>query len=123
MDLDPAWVAAAWPRATRVILLDTNALIWIEQRHRRVRSLVRSHRRLYISPANLLELQFLIEAERIRLRRGSVSNLVSGAKLGTPKGSSRIAQGASPGFKVRIAISPEGAAQGGAAPTADNCSR
>src|SRR6266567_1740649 len=38
--------------------------------------------------------------------------LVSGAKPRTPKGSSRTAQGASPGFKVRIAESPERAVQG-----------
>ena len=38
--------------------------------------------------------------------------LVSGAKPRTPKGSSRTAQGASPGFKVQIAVSPERAAQG-----------
>src|SRR5438876_7076636 len=38
--------------------------------------------------------------------------LVSGAKPRTPKGSSRTAQGASPGFKVRIAESPERAGQG-----------
>src|SRR2546421_12588733 len=38
--------------------------------------------------------------------------IVSGAKPGTPKGSSRTAQGASPGFKVLIAESPERAAQG-----------
>src|SRR6059058_826033 len=40
------------------------------------------------------------------------TSLVSGAKPRTPKGSSRTAQGASPGFKVRIAESPERAAQG-----------
>src|SRR5437867_11179550 len=38
--------------------------------------------------------------------------LVSGAKPRAPKGSSRTAQGASPGFKVQIAESPERAAQG-----------
>src|SRR5947199_5865231 len=38
--------------------------------------------------------------------------LVSGAKPRTPKGSSRTAHGASPGFKVQIAESPERAAQG-----------
>src|SRR5207302_4247740 len=38
--------------------------------------------------------------------------LVSGAKPRTPKGSSRTAQGASPGFKVQIAERPERAAQG-----------
>src|SRR5947199_5019158 len=40
------------------------------------------------------------------------TRLVSGAKPRTPKGSSRTAQGASPGFKVQIAESPERAAQG-----------
>src|SRR5213079_1965194 len=40
------------------------------------------------------------------------TSLVSGAKPRTPKGSSRTAQGASPGFKVQIAESPERAAQG-----------
>jgi PIN domain nuclease of toxin-antitoxin system len=55
-----------------MILLDTNALIWLEQGHPRMRSLARSTRRLYISPANLLELQFLSEAGRIRLRGASV---------------------------------------------------
>lgn len=51
-----------------MILLDTNALIWLAQGHRRVASLASSARRLYVSPANLLELQFLIEAGRVRLR-------------------------------------------------------
>src|SRR6266571_4357524 len=73
--LDARGVAAAWSPPRPVILLDTNALIWVEQGRGRVRSLVRSHRRLYVSPANLLELQFLIEAGRIRLRRGNVSEL------------------------------------------------
>src|SRR5438046_8451400 len=41
-----------------------------------------------------------------------LTRLVSGAKPRTPKGSSRTAQGASPGFKVQIAESPERAAQG-----------
>src|SRR5205814_9099644 len=41
-----------------------------------------------------------------------LANLVSGAKLRTPKGSSRTAQDASPGFKGQIAESPERAAQG-----------
>lgn len=51
-----------------MILLDTNALIWLAQGHRRVAALASSARRLYVSPANLLELQFLIEAGRVRLR-------------------------------------------------------
>src|SRR5205809_1408685 len=40
------------------------------------------------------------------------NKLVSGARPMTPKGSSRIAQGVSPGFKVEIAKSPERAAHG-----------
>lgn len=55
------------PRPAIVILLDTNALIWIEQAHARTRRLVAGGRRLYVSPATLLELQFLHEAGKIRL--------------------------------------------------------
>lgn len=53
-----------------MILLDTSALIWIDQNHPRTRPLVRKARRLYLSPASILEVQFLIEAGRVRLRRG-----------------------------------------------------
>jgi PIN domain nuclease of toxin-antitoxin system len=53
-----------------VILLDTNALIWADQRHPRARGLLRAGTALYISPASLLELQLLREVGRIRLRRG-----------------------------------------------------
>jgi PIN domain nuclease of toxin-antitoxin system len=60
---------------TPVILLDTNALIWLDQGHTRSRPLERQTRRLYISPATLLELQFLIEAGRIRLRAGTLQSL------------------------------------------------
>ena len=59
--------------ATVVILLDTNALIWLERGHRRSRALARRGRRLYVSPASLLELQFLVEIGRIRLRSGTVA--------------------------------------------------
>jgi PIN domain nuclease of toxin-antitoxin system len=62
-----------------VILLDTHTLIWIEQGHRRTRALAASGRRLYVSPANLLELQVLLEAGRIRFRRGSVSDIATRA--------------------------------------------
>jgi PIN domain nuclease of toxin-antitoxin system len=55
-----------------VILLDTNALIWIDQNHRRTRKLVAGTERLAVSPASLLELRFLIETRRLGLRRGSV---------------------------------------------------
>jgi PIN domain nuclease of toxin-antitoxin system len=58
-----------------MILLDTNALIWLEQGHTRTRSLARSRRRLYISPASLLELRFLEEAGRIRLKNATISDV------------------------------------------------
>jgi len=57
-----------------VILLDTNALIWLEQGHHRARPLLEDGRRLYLSPATLLELQFLNELGRIRID-ASVSSL------------------------------------------------
>lgn len=50
-----------------MILLDTNALIWLLAGHRRARK-IPERSRLYVSPASLLELQFLAEAGRIRLR-------------------------------------------------------
>ncbi len=56
-----------------VILLDTNALIWLEQGHPRARPLLKDRRRLYVSPATLLELQFLHEAGRVRIDAPSVS--------------------------------------------------
>jgi PIN domain nuclease of toxin-antitoxin system len=54
--------------ATTVILLDTNALIWVDRGHPRGAALTKRGARLYVSPANLLELQFLIEAGRLRMR-------------------------------------------------------
>jgi PIN domain nuclease of toxin-antitoxin system len=53
-----------------VILLDTNAVIWLDQNHRRVRALARSASRLLVSPATLLELQMLDEIGRLRLKNG-----------------------------------------------------
>ncbi len=55
---------------TPLILLDTNALLWLQGRHKRSRPLSRWAGRLYISPASLLEIQFLLEAQRVRLRPG-----------------------------------------------------
>jgi PIN domain nuclease of toxin-antitoxin system len=52
-----------------VILLDTNAVIWLDQANARTRRLERMRIPLYVSPATLLELQFLDEAGRIRLRK------------------------------------------------------
>jgi PIN domain nuclease of toxin-antitoxin system len=51
-----------------VILLDTNALLWLETGHARARPLTKLRTRLFLSPASLLELQFLLELGRVRLR-------------------------------------------------------
>lgn len=59
-----------------MILLDTNALVWLDQGHRRARPLVDARRRLYVSPASLLEIQLLTELGRYRLRaEGAVAGL------------------------------------------------
>jgi PIN domain nuclease of toxin-antitoxin system len=58
-----------------VILLDTNAVVWLDQGHRRARALVRGGRPLYISPATLLELQLLEEVGRLRLPKGDAQAL------------------------------------------------
>jgi PIN domain nuclease of toxin-antitoxin system len=63
--------------ATRLILLDTNAVIWLHRGDRRAAPLAQHAARLYASPATILELQFLIEAGRLRLRAdASVTELV-----------------------------------------------
>jgi PIN domain nuclease of toxin-antitoxin system len=59
-----------------VILLDTNAVIWLDQNHRGARRLLKSTEPLAVSPATILELHFLIEVGRVRLRSGSVGALV-----------------------------------------------
>lgn len=59
-----------------MILLDTNALLWLEGGHRRARTLANRPRGLYASPASVLELQLLLEAGRIRLRSGSIAALM-----------------------------------------------
>lgn len=60
-----------------MILLDTHAAIWIAQGDRRARALERLPR-IYLSPASLLEMQFLIEAGRLRLRAGqSIAMLIA----------------------------------------------
>ena len=51
-----------------MILLDTNAVIWLHTGHSRAAPLLERSGGLYISPASLLELQFLAEAGRLRLR-------------------------------------------------------
>ena len=67
--------------AAPMILLDTNALIWLQGNHPRSRPLTVSTARLYVSPASFLEIQFLLEAGRIRLRRGAtVGDLAEDAR-------------------------------------------
>src|SRR5437773_10329753 len=60
--------AAAGP--CPVILLDTNALIWLYEGHRRSRPLVRWSGRRYASAASLVEIQLRLESGRGRVRRG-----------------------------------------------------
>ena len=50
-----------------MILLDTNALIWLDAGHRRARPLLAQATPLRVSPASILELQFLAESGRIRV--------------------------------------------------------
>jgi PIN domain nuclease of toxin-antitoxin system len=77
VDLGVVQGGARLPAAeAAVILLDTNALIWIDQNHRRARGLLASAEPLAISPASVLELMFLIELGRVRLRRGTVRQIV-----------------------------------------------
>lgn len=73
MDLELECSRRPVPRTQIVILLDTNALIWLEQGHPRARPLVKDRRRLYVSPATLVELQFLRETGRIRIDVESVA--------------------------------------------------
>jgi PIN domain nuclease of toxin-antitoxin system len=58
-----------------MILLDTHAVIWLDQSHPRARTLSRTRTPLSISPATLLELQFLSEAGRIRFKNNDVQAL------------------------------------------------
>ena len=59
-----------------MILLDTNALLWLGTGHRRARPLV-GLKNLFVSPMTLLELQLLTEAGRLRLKRGVTIDSVS----------------------------------------------
>jgi PIN domain nuclease of toxin-antitoxin system len=60
-----------------VILLDTNALIWVAGGHRRTAPLLAEHRPLYVSPASFLELQLLVETGRVRLRVDSIDRVAA----------------------------------------------
>ena len=54
-----------------MILLDTNALIWLHRHDERTAALARGGGRLYVSPASILELQFLFETGRLRFKRNA----------------------------------------------------
>ena len=54
------------PSEKAVILLDTNALLWLQHNHRRGKPLLAAGGPLYISPASLLEIQVLAESGRLR---------------------------------------------------------
>lgn len=60
-----------------MILLDTNAVIWLDRGHRRARPLAKAPGPFVISPATLLELQFLVEAGRIRLPGRGVHDIAA----------------------------------------------
>ena len=60
-----------------MILLDTNALIWVVAGHRRTAPLLAQRRPLYVSPANFLELQLLVETGRVRLRVDSLDRVAA----------------------------------------------
>ena len=55
-----------------VILLDSNAVIWLLKRHHRTRTLERASQ-LYLSPSTVLEMQILAEAGRLDLPLGAVA--------------------------------------------------
>ena len=63
-------ILGAQKAAAPVILMDTSALVWLLSGHRRSRPLAKWLGRLYVSPVSLLEVQFLIEAQRIRVKSG-----------------------------------------------------
>lgn len=62
-----------------MILLDTHAAIWVAQGHRRARPLERLPR-LYLSPATVLELQFLADAGRVRFAGGASATTVAASE-------------------------------------------
>ncbi len=59
-----------------MILLDTHALLWLDQGHRRARALATHGQQLYISPATILELQMLVEIGRVKPTTGAFERLV-----------------------------------------------
>ena len=50
-----------------MILLDTNAVLWLLTNHERAKPLLELNLPLYLSPISLLELKFLLEVGRLKL--------------------------------------------------------
>lgn len=69
VDVEARW-SGVHGTAAPVILLDTNAIIWLHRDDARVAKLTARSTRLYASPASVLELQFLVESGRLRVRGG-----------------------------------------------------
>ena len=63
-------ILGAQEAASQVILMDTSALLWLLAGHQRSRPLAKWAGRLYASPISLLEVQFLIEGQRVRMKSG-----------------------------------------------------
>ncbi|HYD47226.1 MAG TPA: PIN domain-containing protein [Terriglobales bacterium] len=53
-----------------MILLDTNAVLWLQSGHPRALPLLNKRGRLYASPVSLLDLQLLVEVGRLGLKPG-----------------------------------------------------
>jgi PIN domain nuclease of toxin-antitoxin system len=60
-----------------MILLDTHALVWIQDGHKRVRPLIRWAGKLYVSPITIFELQLLTEVGRLDWEHGRMSEIQS----------------------------------------------
>ena len=54
-----------------MILLDTNAILWMLTGHGRSAPLSRTGARLFVSPVSLLELSFLREVGKLKIQRDS----------------------------------------------------
>ena len=59
-----------------MILLDTHAVLWLHTSNKRAKPL-RNKTKLYVSPATVLELHFLVECAKVKLRDGaSVGDII-----------------------------------------------
>lgn len=60
-----------------MILLDTHAVIWIDQRPRRARPVMVAHEQLCLSPATLMELQMLVDIGRLATGPGFLDRVLA----------------------------------------------